>query len=425
MSCGQSHLSYLHLHKLIVDAHKPPTAPISHYMDFVFVSLQRINTDRESTSTNLARELAKQRHNVLYVNSPIDRKEFYSKAISQDKHEHVNIIKTKTSPIQQLAPHLWVLNPVQLLDSFNWIPSTLLFSQLIKINNNRLAKEIKSALEKLNFRDFVLINDKDIFRGFYLKELLFPYKYVYLDRDYTLGLTYWKRHGKSLEPALMRKSDAVLCNSLNFTARAKQYNPNSFYIGNGFDTTHFHDSNDVPIPTDLVSIPVPRIGYVGALIDLRLDLGLLIDLAQSRPEWSFVLIGWEDKAFADSILHTLPNVFFLGRKHTRDVPVYLNYFDVCINPQILNDITRSNFPLKVLEYLASGKPVVATVTNTMTEVFSDHTYLATNTESYLTQIEKALSENTVQQIQKRKNFVKEFSWENVVKLMLNHLNDLS
>ena len=45
-------------------------------MNFVFVSLQRINTDRESTSTNLARELARQGHNVLFVNSPVDRKDF-------------------------------------------------------------------------------------------------------------------------------------------------------------------------------------------------------------------------------------------------------------------------------------------------------------------------------------------------------------
>ena len=54
------------------------------------------------------------------------------------------------------------------------------------------------------------------------------------------------------------------------------------------------------------------------------------------------------------------------------MPAYLQHFDVCINPQEVNDITLGNFPLKILEYLAMGKPVVATATHLMTEVFSEH-----------------------------------------------------
>ncbi|WP_046243462.1 glycosyltransferase [Hymenobacter terrenus] len=394
-------------------------------MNFVFVSLQRINTNRESTSTSLARELARQKHNVLFVNSPIDRKDFLFPPQDPVVAAHVKAIKTKAAPVQQLAPHLWVLHPTRLLDSFNWVPSTPLFSWLIRLNNNRLAEDIKPALKELNFDEFVLVNDKDIFRGFYLKELLQPRKAFYLDRDYTLGMPYWRRHGEKLEPALMRKSDAVFCNSLDFTARAQQYNPNSFYIGNGFDAAQFDEGLDTPIPDDLAAISGLRIGYVGALITERLDLNLLTELARARPAWNFVLLGWEDQAFASSALHTLPNVFFLGRKHTRDVPAYLRHFDVCLNPQVLNDITRSNFPLKILEYLAMGKPVVATATNTMIEVFSEHTYLASNVEEYLTQIERALAEDTPQRTQERIKFAGQFSWEKVAKLFISFYEQLT
>ena len=78
----------------------------------------------------------------------------------------------------------------------------------------------------------------------------------------------------------------------------------------------FTSESDRPIPADLAAIPGPRIGYVGALITMRLDLPLLEELARSRPAWSFVLVGWEDEAFSRSLLHNLPNVYFLGRKRT-------------------------------------------------------------------------------------------------------------
>ncbi|RNI25605.1 glycosyltransferase [Rufibacter latericius] len=389
-------------------------------MNFVFVSLQRINTDRESTSTCLAKELAKN-HKVLYVNSPIDRRATLASHNDEYVTAHIEAIKNKKDTLQQLDTNLWALNPKRVIESINWVPFTPIFSLLNRLNNERLGKDIKEALEVLGFDEFILVNDKDIFRSYYLKEILQPKKYVYLDRDYTLGLDYWRKHGASLEPKLMQKSDAVVCNSHDFTKRAQKYNRNSFYIGNGFDASQYVSEKVRPIPQDLKDIPGPIIGYVGALITLRLDLALMIDLAKARPDWSFVLIGKEDDDFKASELHHLPNVYFLGLKHTKDVPAYLQGFDVCINPQILNDITNSNFPLKVIEYLAMGKPVVATSTNTMREVFQDQTYLATGSSEFISQTEKALLENSQDQQERRKDFAKEFTWENVVSVFMKSI----
>jgi len=387
-------------------------------MNFVFVSLQRINTDRDSTSTSLAKELAKN-HQVLYVNSPIDRKTLHSSDTDQYTKDHIAAIKSKAEPLTQTSKNLWVLNPVHMLESINWIPFTPIFSVFNKMNNARFAKDIQAAIKKLKFDKFILVNDKDIFRSFYLKEMLKPEKYVYLDRDYTIGTDYWRRHGVKLEPLLMQKSDVVVCNSHDFTRRAKQYNPHSYYIGNGFNVAQYLKKEGSPEPADLAHIPGPRIGYVGALITLRLDLQLLIDLAKSRPGWSFVFIGWEDEDFAQSELHNMPNVFFLGRKHTQEVPAYIEHFNVCLNPQIVNEITIGNFPLKVVEYLALGKPVVATATNTMKEVFSEDTYLAEDKNTYLTQIEKALTENNPARQQERITFAKSFTWEKVTSVLLD------
>ena len=393
-------------------------------MNFVFVSLQRINTDRDSTSTSLAKELAK-KHKVLYVNSPLDRRTVLSADTDEYTKAHIASIKSKKDPLTQMHENLWVLNPNHIIESINWIPSTTIFSAVNWINNNRFAKDIKDALKRLEFDQFILINDKDIFRSFYLKEILKPRYYLYLDRDHTLGIDYWKKHGESLEPKLMRKADAVVCNSYDFTKKAKQNNSNSFYIGNGFDLEQYSSDEKRDIPDDLKDIPEPRIGYVGALLTLRLNLDMMIEMAKVKPHWSFVMVGPEDEDFKKSELHDLPNVYFLGKKHTQDVPAYIEHFNVCLNPQILNEITMGNFPLKVVEYLALGKPVVATATNTMNEIFSNHTFLAEDTDSYIKQIEKALVEDRPALQEERKEFAKSFSWEKVAGILLSCIERIS
>jgi glycosyltransferase involved in cell wall biosynthesis len=389
-------------------------------MNFVFVSLQPINTDRDSTSTCLAKQLSKN-HKVLYVNPPIDRRTLLSKSKDPFTKAHIDNIKSKKKKLTQLRENLWMLHPSTIIESINWIPSTFIFKKLNWINNVRFAKDIKEALIELEFETFVLINDKDIFRSFYLKELLHPEKYIYLDRDNTVAMDYWKRHGTKLEPVLMQKSNAVVCNSNDFAKRAKQYNPNSFYIGNGFDTDQYNYNILLPEPEDLKNISHPRIGYVGALLSLRLDLKLFIEMAKNKPGWSFVLIGWEDEAFQKSELHSLANVYFLGRKSTKEIPAYLEHVDVCINPQTVNDITTGNFPLKIVEYLAMAKPVVATATNTMKEVFSQHSYLADGCTSFIYQTEIALQENSDELRMKRIHFVRQFSWENITKVLMKYI----
>lgn len=389
-------------------------------MNFVFVSLQPINTDRDSTSTCLAKELAK-KHRVLYVNPPIDRRTLLSKKKDSFTQAHIGNIRNRGKKLVQLKNGLWMLRPARILESINWIPSSFIFKKLNRINNVRFAKDIREALTELRFENFILINDKDIFRSFYLKELLHPDKYIYLDRDYTIGMDYWKRHGVEMEMELIKKSDAVVCNSYDFTNRAKRYNSNSFYIGNGFEMEQYSVAEEVQIPVDLEKIPAPRIGYIGALITMRLDLELMVAMAKAKPHWNFVLIGGEDARFERSELHRLKNVHFLGKKHTKDVPAYLKYFDVCINPQIVNDITIGNFPLKVVEYLAMGKPAVVTATNPMRDVFSNHTYLAMGREDFVRKIEKALQEDNPCMQKERKTFAASFSWDNVTKNLMEHI----
>lgn len=88
-------------------------------------------------------------------------------------------------------------------------------------------------------------------------------------------------------------------------------------------------------------------------------------------------------------------------------------FDIAINPQILNEVTIGNYPRKIDEYLAMGKPTVATENKAMS-IFKDHTYLGKKKEDYIDLIEKALAVNTDQKQQERISFARKHSWENSV-----------
>jgi hypothetical protein len=84
-----------------------------------------------------------------------------------------------------------------------------------------------------------------------------------------------------------------------------------------------------------------------------------------------------------------------------------------MNPQLVNDATRGNYPRKIDEYLAMGKPTIATRTEAM-DYFRDHTYLGTNMEDYLELIEKALAEDTPAKQNQRRAFATSHTWENNV-----------
>jgi glycosyltransferase involved in cell wall biosynthesis len=327
--------------------------------------------------------------------------------------KRIKIVNTGKPEVAEISTNLWNLFPATIIESINWIGSPRLFDWLNRINNKRFAKQIKSAIVKLGFKDFVIFNDSDMFRSFYLKEYLEPETYIYYTRDNLIAVDYWKKQGIRLEALHMKKADLVVANSTYLASLAREFNPNSFYVGQGCDVSLF-DSRLVSIlPEDIKSVPKPVIGYIGALLSLRLDIKVLEFIAESRPQWSLVLVGPEDEAFKNSRLHQFKNVYFLGNKGGNELPSYLNVFDVAINPQVLSPVTIGNYPRKIDEYLAMGKPTVATKTEAMS-VFADYTYLAENKEEYIDCIENALLEDSDQLHLSREQFAKHHTWENNV-----------
>jgi glycosyltransferase involved in cell wall biosynthesis len=238
--------------------------------------------------------------------------------------------------------------------------------------------------------------------------------YCYYIRDYLIVQPYFSRHGRRLEPKIIKSSDVIVANSTYLQEYAARYNKNSRYVGQGCEVEMFDEDLIKEKPADLNNIKFPIIGYVGFLTAQRLDIPLLGHIAEERPDWNIVLVGPEDEVFRTSELHELGNIHFLGKKRPEELPAYVRYFDVCINPQANNQLTVGNYPRKIDEYLAMGKPTVATKTKAM-EIFANETYLASTPEEYIIEIEKALKENDPALKKRRIDVARSHTWENSVK----------
>ena len=136
-------------------------------------------------------------------------------------------------------------------------------------------------------------------------------------------------------------------------------NPKTVLVRHGVDLTHYRRALDpgTAVPADVAGLPHPVIGFFGLIADW-VDLELLAEVAKHYAKGSLVLLG---KVVTDvSVLSSLPNVHFLGRKPYGELPSYCKAFDVALNPFRMNELTLNANPLKVREYLAAGLPVVST-----------------------------------------------------------------
>lgn len=161
------------------------------------------------------------------------------------------------------------------------------------------------------------------------------------------------------EMELLRKADLVFTGGQSLYEARKNRHPEVHVIPGSVDVEHFRQGRlHAEDPRDQVRIPGPRIGFYG-VIDERMDYVLLEQVARRKPEWHFVMVGPVAPG-SQYALPRLPNIHWLGSKNYDELPAYLAGWDLTIVPYAHNEATRYLNPTKIPEYLAAGKPVIAT-----------------------------------------------------------------
>jgi glycosyltransferase involved in cell wall biosynthesis len=163
-----------------------------------------------------------------------------------------------------------------------------------------------------------------------------------------------------LENELFRRADVVFTGGMSLYEAKRNRHRNVHGLPSSIDRDHFFKARRLrdPEPADQAGISHPRLGFFG-VIDERMDVDLVHEVAELRPDWQLVMIGPVVKIDPET-LPKLPNIHWLGAKSYADLPRYLSGWDVGLMPFALNESTRFISPTKTPEFLAAGVPVVST-----------------------------------------------------------------
>ena len=164
---------------------------------------------------------------------------------------------------------------------------------------------------------------------------------------------------RELEQELLDRADLVFTGGQTLYESKRSGHDNVYLFPSSIDARHFEQARKKQAdPADQADIPHPRLGFFG-VIDERMDLELLGQLAEARPDWHLVILGPVVKIEHENLPKS-PNIHYLGMKTYEQLPSYLANWEIALLPFALNDSTRFISPTKIPEYLAGGKPVVST-----------------------------------------------------------------
>ncbi|MFD2648497.1 glycosyltransferase family 1 protein [Devosia albogilva] len=167
-------------------------------------------------------------------------------------------------------------------------------------------------------------------------------------------------HMRECERKLFAKADIVFTGGMSLYESKRRQHHNVHAFPSSVDAAHFARARRLGAvdPADQADIPHPRVGFFG-VVDERMDLDFVREIAELRPDLNFVFIGPVVKIDPAS-LPQRANIHWLGGKDYKALPDYLAGWDMALMPFALNESTRFISPTKTPEFLAAGKPVVST-----------------------------------------------------------------
>lgn len=291
---------------------------------------------------------ASQGYKILYVQPTHSMVRPYRKPELADNRFFTPVIKKIDENISLFSPPRLFPKPTAPLSSI--------------ASYKYISWHIGRAARQLDMDDGILW----IYRPEYAPGLkLIPHRKLVFDladdlASYSETVTRISKHIGKCTSLLASKADMMVVTSPTLQDMYQAHTRRCELVPNGFDENLF-DGQPKPLPPDMAEIPKPVAGFVGTLFSF-LDYQLIYDAAKALPEVSFVFVGPVEESGRPGVemVSQLQNTYFLGSKKKETIPDYVSNFNVCINPFKVDNVSKAVSPLKVYEYLATGRPVLST-----------------------------------------------------------------
>ncbi|HTR02431.1 MAG TPA: glycosyltransferase [Thermoanaerobaculia bacterium] len=236
----------------------------------------------------------------------------------------------------------------------------------------------------------------------------FGWRVVYDCMDEHTGFGTHGPETESDERRLVAEANLVAATSRLLLEKVRRVRPDVLAVPNAGDPAHF-EALPARAASPLAALPRPVVGYYGA-IAAWFDAPAVADAARRHPEWSFALVGGVSGADLAS-LEGRPNVHRFGEVPYEKLPAWVAGFDVCTIPFERSPLTEATNPVKVFEYLATGKPIVARRLPEL-EALGDAVSLYDARERFAAALEQAVREDPAAPVvARRRALARENTWD--------------
>lgn len=219
-------------------------------------------------------------------------------------------------------------------------------------------------------------------------------------------------------PMLATRSDLIITGSKPMFEYFNELNGNTHLMENAVDDLFIAPCTE--LPHKVTSRP-PRLGYIG-FISVRTDIELLHHIATVYPNYTLVIAGpiHDASKMEFNALTQLANVEYLGAMPYESLPQLISTFDICLIPHKDTPLSRSMSPLKLFQYLGSGRPIVSSNIGGIKR-FEKQIYIAKSHTEFIQMIENALQTSTLESADCQISTAKAETWDSRVDKIFNHV----
>lgn len=370
----------------------------------IFGNKPIIGSSTNSTSIQIAKQLSKE-NRVLYIEGQPN----YVRRARKGFH-----IGNKQPQYETINENLSVYRLVKVPLFPNSYPNMIRrFNMLIN------CMYLNRVMRNSSFRPSIFFNF--VWFAAELQEMLrIPTKIYYcVDSPslYTIAES-TKKHILMNELNTIYNSDITLCVSETLKESLSKYKP-TYYIPNAINPNIYSINNNIQSLYTGKKKDGIKIGILGGLD--RCDRSLIKAISENE-NWSTYFIG----PYSDNDCVEFPNVKFTGPIPYEEVPKRINDLDVGLVPYQVNERTNSIFPIKAIEYLACGVPVVSTNLSAIRWINDNNgnlIYVANDTEDFIFKIKLAVTEDNGRIRNERIEVSKQHTWEQRVKSIMKIIGD--
>lgn len=349
------------------------------------------------------------RHNrIFFVDQPISPASFFTGMRRRDAV--MRQFRRWREGYREVAKNVYAGSPPPVLPLRN-------FKLVNAVNAMFMRRWLARQVRQLKLREPIYWNFQPAMPG--IGTAVEPSLSVYHCVDDFSGVPNWwnlRASVRAREAASCREADVVICTGRMLVEERRPLNPNIHFVPEGADVELFATAREggTAVPDDIAGLKGKVVGYVG-VADFRLDTELLAYIAEQQPDWSLAIIG-PIKGDTRNLqrLRSIRNVHFFGNRPITALPAYLKAIDVCLIPYVLNDFTHHIFPLKLYEYMAAGKPIVATDMEEMRAYDGNGLTIARSNDEFIAAVRRALVGDSPELADDRARAATTESWDHRV-----------